>query len=111
MGSTPEYLKCSTVHSFKGWEANTIILVNVYGRQNNTKDPKTIRRQDRNCFYVALTRLSQSTMGSRLIIINEFKEYEEFLKNELKTKQLGNYYDLALCQHTAKSKVILYDEK
>lgn len=111
MGSTPEYLKCSTVHSFKGWEANTIILVNVYGRQNNTKDPKPIRKQDRNCFYVALTRLSQSTMGSRLIIINEFKEYEEFLKNELKTKQLGNYYDLALCQHTAKSKVILYDEK
>lgn len=111
MGTHRDYLKCSTVHSFKGWEANTIIFVNAYGRKDNSEDIKTIRASDHNRFYVALTRLSENINGSKLIIINEFKEYEQFLKDEFNSNDFGKFYDLSLCEHTKKAKVILYEEK
>ena len=55
------YLKMSTIHSFKGWEARNVIIV--------TPEKKLI---DSN-LYAALTRVREN-----LIVINQNKRYQKF---------------------------------
>ena len=55
------YLKMSTIHSFKGWEARNVIII--------TPEKKSI---DIN-LYAALTRVREN-----LIVINQNKRYQKF---------------------------------
>ena len=55
------YLKMSTMHSFKGWEARNVIII--------TPENKSIDSQ----LYSALTRVREN-----LIVINQNKRYQKF---------------------------------
>ena len=55
------YLKMSTIHSFKGWEARNVIIV--------TPNNKSIHSH----LYTALTRVREN-----LIVVNQNKRYEKF---------------------------------
>ncbi len=55
------YLKMSTIHSFKGWEARNVIVI--------TPENKSIDSH----LYAALTRVREN-----LIVVNQNKRYEKF---------------------------------
>lgn len=121
LGSHPFYLKCSTIHSYKGWESKAIILVNVRKRIYDTKDKpgfypikidfEPLTDEAHSAFYVGLTRVSYTPEGCKLIIFNEMPEYESFandLSEKKKYIQFENLDEFAMQDKLAD--IILYDE-
>ena len=69
------YLKMSTIHSFKGWEARNVIIV--------TPEKKSIDLQ----LYAALTRVQEN-----LIVFNRNERYAKFGdENFIKNNEQGYY--------------------
>ena len=123
MGSKPGYLKCSTIHSFKGWESYSVILINVYPRKDYEKEnllsnkgflrteTKNFRQVDHSLFYVGLTRVNENMYGkSNLIIINEVSDYQNFAKTICNADKLGDYKEVTL-KENVQAKVIFHAPK
>ena len=120
LGSHPSYLKCSTIHSYKGWESKAIILVNVRKRTydteinsefNNIKiDFRPITKTGHSAFYVGLTRVSHTPDGCELIIINEIPEYETFGKYLSEEKQYIQFEKLEYAKQNKTANIILHSE-
>lgn len=120
MGTNRGYLKCSTIHSFKGWESHSVILINVYPRDDDEKHSnasdgflktkrKVFRQKDHSVFYVGLTRVSENNYGkSNLIIINEISEYQSFADAVCKANNLGEYKEVTL-KENVEAKIIFHD--
>lgn len=118
MGSQPGCLKCSTTHSFKGWESYNVILVNIH-KHTDPEDSKSFFPQDedritndKNCLlYVGLTRVNKNEDGeNNLIVINDFPEYADFFKNLFSNGEEGQYFDLDFEKQKYTAKVIFYEE-
>lgn len=118
MGSRPGSLKCSTIHSFKGWESYNVILVNIH-KYTDPEDPKSLSPQkedqitnDKNCLlYVGLTRVNKNENGeNNLIVINDFPEYADFFRNLFSNGEEGQYIDLDYEKQKCAAKVIFYEE-
>lgn len=118
MGTKRGYLKCSTIHSFKGWEAYSVILINVYPRDSEKKSSsnkeylitktKTLRQVDHSVFYVGLTRVNENMYGkSNLVIINEVSDYQDFAKTICEEEHLGDYKEVTL-KENVKAKIIFH---
>lgn len=118
MGSQPGCLKCSTTHSFKGWESYNVILVNIH-KNTDPEDRKSLTPQDedritndKNCLlYVGLTRVNKNASGeNNLIVINDFPEYADFFRNLFSNGEEGQYIDLDYEKQQCTAKVIYYEE-
>ncbi|WP_202109187.1 AAA family ATPase [Succinivibrio dextrinosolvens] len=120
MGSNRGYLKCSTIHSFKGWESYSVILINVYPREDYDKanasgkkdflrtQSKVFRQKDHSVFYVGLTRVNENMYGkSNLVIINEVSDYQSFADEVCKKNNLGEYKEVTL-KDNVKAKIIFH---
>lgn len=77
------YLKMSTIHSFKGWESDNVILILLReGEINDEEDNYDITRLENSpaLVYTAITRARKN-----LFILNKGNDkYHEFLKNNIK---------------------------
>ena len=61
-------VKATTIHSFKGWEANNIVmLISLAGGGHNLAS-----------IYTGLTRLKHSDQGSNLIVICSCSKLESY---------------------------------
>ena len=120
-GSTENALKCSTIESYKGWESDAIILLNVHNRlysidkaedskkgtryyhQNytevtDTKNDSILFSQLNDSsfrkFYVALSRIKETNnLSNYLIILNEYEEYEKFAEYEKNKLSQFEYFN------------------
>ncbi|NTW87896.1 MAG: hypothetical protein HGB26_01950 [Desulfobulbaceae bacterium] len=66
--STPADIKCTTIHSFKGYESPSLVIF---------IDSSDVQPTDQ-LFYVAITRLSDSLSGSRITVVCDNTDYADY---------------------------------